>query len=245
MAGDQEMEEMLKTREKPWLGPVRLNGAADDEGTRRVVSRTRFDSPPQLRVVNGEDAKVVPLFSEQRGALVGLPAPLGDSHSATAVRGWFVQSLLVEAVVRDEAGQGAAAEHALERALELAAHDRVLLPFLVDPIPELLERYASRDTAHADLVSEIFKLRTGLEGAGTDQASESPPEPLTESEIRVLRLLATDLSKREIGNELYVSVNTVKTHVKHLYAKLDVRTRLQAVERGRTLGLLTYSSRNR
>ena len=61
----------------------------------------------------------------------------------------------------------------------------------------------------------------------------------------MLRLLATELSKREIGNELYVSVNTVKTHVKHLYAKLDVRTRRQAVERARGLGLLTYSSRNR
>jgi LuxR family maltose regulon positive regulatory protein len=76
------------------------------------------------------------------------------------------------------------------------------------------------------------------------QASESLPEPLTESETRVLRLLATDLSKQEIGNELYVSVNTVKTHVKHVYAKLDVRTRRQAVQRARALGLLTYSSRN-
>ena len=210
-----------------------------------LKTRTRFDSPPHLTVVNGEDAKVVPLFSEQRGALVGLPATLADSHSGMAVRGWFVQSLLVEAVVRDEAGQGASAEYALERALELAEGDRVLLPFLVDPVPELLERYARRDTAHAELISEIFELRTGLEGAGSDQASESLPEPLTESELRVLRLLATDLSKREIGNELYVSVNTVKTHVKHLYAKLDVRTRRQAVERARALGLLTHSSRNR
>ena len=74
---------------------------------------------------------------------------------------------------------------------------------------------------------------------------ETLREPLTDSETRVLRLLATDLSKREIGNELYVSVNTIKTHVKHLYAKLDVRTRRQAVERGRRLELLTYSSRSR
>jgi LuxR family maltose regulon positive regulatory protein len=162
-----------------------------------------------------------------------------------AVRGWFVQSLLVEAVVRDEAGRGATAGRVLERALQLAERDRVLLPFLVDPIPELLERYASRNTAHAELISEIFELRMRLEGAGTDRAAESLPDPLTESEIRVLRLLATDLSKREIGNELYVSVNTVKTHVKHLYAKLDARTRRQAVERARALGLLTYSARNR
>jgi LuxR family maltose regulon positive regulatory protein len=201
--------------------------------------RGRFDSRPQLTAVRGEDAQVVPLFGERRGADLGLPATLGDSHSAMAVRGWFVQSLLVEAVVRDEAGQGATAERALERALELAEHDRVLLPFVVDPVPELLGLYAGRDRAHADLISEIFELRAGLERTGTDQASESLPEPLTESEIRVLRLLATELTKREIGSELYVSVNTVKTHVKHLYAKLDARTRRQAVERARALGLLT------
>jgi LuxR family maltose regulon positive regulatory protein len=239
------MGEMLNTQDKPWLGPTGPGGAADDDEGQRVVHRTRFDSPGQLTVVNGEDAKVVPLFTEQRGALVGVPATLSDRHSGMAVRGWFVQSLLVEAVVRDEAGHGATAEHALERALELAEHDRVLSPFLVDPVPELLERHARRHTGHADLISEIFELRTELEGAGTDQAPESLPAPLTEREIRVLRLLATDLSKREIGNELYVSVNTVKTHVQHLYAKLDVRTRRQAVERARALDLLTYSTRNR
>jgi ATP/maltotriose-dependent transcriptional regulator MalT len=70
-------------------------------------------------------------------------------------------------------------------------------------------------------------------------------EPLTEGELRVLRFLPTNLSKREIADELYVSVNTVKTHVKHLYSKLDVQSRRQAVDRSRELGLLTYSRHNR
>jgi LuxR family transcriptional regulator, maltose regulon positive regulatory protein len=238
------MGEMLRTREKQRLRPVALE-AGDAGGVPPSLRRTPFDPPPHLRMVNGEDASVVPLFSEQRRARVGLSPTLGDSPSSIAVRGWFVQSLLVEAIVRDEAGHGTTAEHALERALEFAANDRVLLPFLVDPVPELLERHARRHTAHADLISEILELRAELEGTAARQASESLSEPLTESETRVLRLLATDLSKQEIGNELYVSVNTVKTHVKHLYAKLDVRARRQAVERARALGLLTYSSRNR
>ena len=215
------------------------------ERLKALTPQKHFESPPQLAVATGADAKVVPLFSEQRGESADLSPTRHNSPSATALRGWLVQSLLVEAIVRDEAGQGAAAGRALERALQLAAHDRVLMPFIVDPVPELLERHARRDTAHADLISEIIELQAGVEGTGTDQASDSLPEPLTESEVRVLRLLATDLSKREIGNELYVSVNTVKTHVKHLYAKLDVQTRRQAVERARALGLLTYSSRNR
>jgi hypothetical protein len=92
-----------------------------------------------------------------------LPVTLGDSHSGMAVSGWFVQGLPMEALVRDQAGHQAAAKHALARAFELAARDRVMSPFLVDPVPDLLERYASRDPAHADLISKIFELRTGLE----------------------------------------------------------------------------------
>jgi LuxR family maltose regulon positive regulatory protein len=61
----------------------------------------------------------------------------------------------------------------------------------------------------------------------------------------VLRYLPTNLSAREIADELYVSVNTVKTHQRHLYQKLGARGRSQAVERARALGLLAPSARRR
>jgi LuxR family maltose regulon positive regulatory protein len=60
-----------------------------------------------------------------------------------------------------------------------------------------------------------------------------------------LRYLPTDLSTREIADELYLSVHTIKTHVKHLYAKLDAHSRREAVRRARELGLLSLSSRDR
>jgi LuxR family maltose regulon positive regulatory protein len=63
-------------------------------------------------------------------------------------------------------------------------------------------------------------------------------EPLTERELAVLRLLPTRLSNREIGRELYVSVNTVRSHVQAVYRKLDVATRADAVAHARELGLL-------
>ena len=68
---------------------------------------------------------------------------------------------------------------------------------------------------------------------------------LTHGQIRVLHYLPTNLSAREIAGELYVSVNTVKTHQRHLYQKLSVRSRSQAVERARAFGLLAPSSRRR
>jgi LuxR family transcriptional regulator, maltose regulon positive regulatory protein len=68
-------------------------------------------------------------------------------------------------------------------------------------------------------------------------------EQLTESELRVLRYLPAHLTTHEIASELFVSENTVGTHRRHLYAKLGVHSRHQAVERARALGLLAPSAR--
>ena len=74
-------------------------------------------------------------------------------------------------------------------------------------------------------------------------AGAAPLEPLSESETRVLRYLPTHLTMHEIADELCVSVNTVGTHKRHLFAKLGVHNRHEAVDRARALGLLAPSAR--
>ena len=93
-------------------------------------------------------------------------------------------------------------------------------------------------------------LQRALDLAGPDQVLfpfviDPPPghlQALTHGETRVLHYLPTNLSAREIAGELYLSVNTVKTHQRHLYQKLGARSRTQAVEQARALGLLASSS---
>lgn len=63
-------------------------------------------------------------------------------------------------------------------------------------------------------------------------------EPLTDRELAVLRLLPGRLTQREIGDALYLSMNTVKTHVRNIYRKLAVSSRDEAVEAARSIGLL-------
>jgi LuxR family maltose regulon positive regulatory protein len=85
-------------------------------------------------------------------------------------------------------------------------------------------------------------LLTGTERPAPARTSEQRlHEPLSNSEIRVLRYLPTNLSAPEIAGELTVSVNTIRTHMRHLYVKLDVHSRADAVNRARTLGLLAPS----
>jgi LuxR family maltose regulon positive regulatory protein len=147
----------------------------------------------------------------------------------------------LEAIARDTLGERAAAEHALERALDLAEPDGVRLWFLLHPIPDLLARHTGHRTRHAALVTQIQGL---LAGAGPGRTSPRPLlEPLSQSEVRVLRYLPTNLSGPEIAAELSVTANTVKTHLRNLYRKLDAHRRSDAVRRAQALGLLAPSWR--
>ncbi len=153
----------------------------------------------------------------------------------------LAQPFLLEAIARDALGDSRAAASAVERALDLAEPDGALLWFLMHPAPDLLERHARHGTAHAALIADILSLLAGRKLAPPSAGPQPPLEPLSGSEIRVLRYLPTNLSMREIGRELYVSHNTVRTHISHVYAKLGTHTRAEAVDRARALGLLAPS----
>jgi LuxR family transcriptional regulator, maltose regulon positive regulatory protein len=192
-------------------------------------------------------------LGELRMALAVLRLAQGDPHAATAALApvldgsapmicppWLAQAFLLEASARDALGDEGAAGLALERALDLAEPDGALLPFLLHPMPGLLRRHARYRTTHAALIAEIQSLLAGRTPAPL--ADPWPPlEPLSDSEVRVLRYLPTNLSAPEIASELYVSRNTVKTHMRNLYAKLGTHRRIETVARARALGLLAPS----
>ena len=80
-------------------------------------------------------------------------------------------------------------------------------------------------------------MRVLLDGRPTGTARPGLVEPLSDRELDVLRLLRTDLSGPEIASELIVSLNTVRTHTRHIYEKLGVNSRRAAVRRADELGL--------
>jgi len=168
-------------------------------------------------------------------------APVLDGSAPPGIwRGGLVRPLLLDAIARDALGDAGGAARALERALDLAEPDGGLAIFLLHPAPGLLERHARQRTAHASLIADILSLLAGR--APAPPVGPRPAvEALSDSELRVLRYLPTNLSAPEIANELYVSLNTVKTHMRRLYAKLDTHTRADTVARARALGLLAPS----
>jgi LuxR family transcriptional regulator, maltose regulon positive regulatory protein len=191
---------------------------------------------------------------DPRAAVAALAPVLDGSVIGIGVqRTWVVGAFLLEATARDALGDPATVARALERALEVAEPDRALVPFLLHLAPGLLERHARQRTAHAALIAEILGLLApGGMGRGQPPMTSGglggivPPrvtDPLSKSEIRVLRYLPTHLSAPEIARELSVATTTVKTHMRNLYAKLGVHSRTEAVGSARALGLLAASAR--
>jgi len=179
------------------------------------------------------------LARENPRAATAALAPVLDSAAPESHQVWRIAAFLLEASARDALGEREAAGRALERGLDLAEHDGLLFPFLLHAVPELLERQARQRTAHPALIRKIIGMLGGRTPA-TPAAGrpEHLPEPLSQAEARVLRFLQTSLSAPEIARELYVSVNTVRTHMRHLYDKLGAHRRLEALDRARALGLL-------
>jgi len=170
-------------------------------------------------------------------------APVRDGSAPLVWPPWLIQAFLVEATARDALGDPAGAGSAVERALDLAEPDGALLWFLLDPAPGLLLRHARHRGTHAALVDGIQSLLAGARSAAPPAGPRPPREPLSSSELRVLRYLPTNLTAPEIAGELSVSRYTVKTHVRHLYAKLGTHRRAETVARARNLGLLAPSAR--
>ena len=180
---------------------------------------------------------------DPRAATAALP-PLLDRSILGVHLVCVVAALLIEAIACDAPGNPDAARSVLERALDPAERGRMLVPFLIQPASPLSERHAEHRAAPATVISEVMDLlaRVGRPAALPGELAGAG-EALTRGETRVLHYLPTNLSARKIADELYLSVNTVKTHQRHLYQKLGARSRDEAVQRARALGLLTVSSR--
>ena len=157
----------------------------------------------------------------------------------------LVEAFLLDAAARDLLGDAQAAESDVERALELAEPDGLIWPFVVTPARGLLERHPWHRTAHGGLLKDILDVLAGSPPSARASEPAALREDLSQSELRVLRYLPSNLSALEIGHELYLSFHTVKTHMRNIYAKLGVHRRAEAVERARELGLLAPTSRLR
>lgn len=189
--------------------------STDRERVRLALAQLALGQPQQAGTT------VQPLLTDQ-------PANPGP-----AVEAW-----LVTALAADRLREDARALDAVSHALKLAAPETRRRPFTATHhrLHELLTRHARLVGTEPHFVEEILTDLASL------HARRLPPapldQPLTDRETAILRYLPTLYTNAELADQLHLSVNTVKAHLKSLYRKLNVPSRRQAVHRARELGLL-------
>jgi LuxR family maltose regulon positive regulatory protein len=184
-------------------------------------------------------ARLALAAGDSEGALERLGrTDTSEIHSVAAL-----EHVVLEAVAREAAGEPGRAGAALERALDMAERTGHRWTFIEGgrQVETLLRRQIRIGTAHRALAGELLLAFEDRDG---ERRTVAPLlEPLSERECEILRYLPTTLSNREIAAELFVTTNTVKTHLRSIYRKLDVARRREAVDRARDLRLLSSGRR--
>ena len=171
-----------------------------------------------------------------------LAGRLVDEAAAGERTGSVLDALVVLALAEHAGRNEAAALRTLDRAVALAEPEGHVRVFLDEgpPMMALLQAAVRRSDA-STMVRQLHAA--GLRSPGRSAASRALVEPLSERELEILRLLDTDLDGPGIARELVISVSTVRTHIKNVYAKLGVNDRRSAVRRAAELDLLTRPRR--
>jgi LuxR family maltose regulon positive regulatory protein len=164
-------------------------------------------------------------------SLAPLLADLPEDHGPAA------EAWLLAALAHDRLREDAQALVALGHSLGVAVPEGIVRPYVVygERVRPLLHTYLRATDVHASFVSRLVARL----GGGASLGDATPlTEPLTKREESILLLLPTMMTNSEIAEELHVSVNTVKVHLKGIHRKLGVSNRRQAVARARALGLV-------
>ena len=158
-------------------------------------------------------------------------------------KGSVIEILVLQAIAYHAQGDLQAALDPLQKALALAEPEGYVRMFIDEgqPMAQLLREAAARGI----LPDYTGKLLTAFEvkAQTTEDEPDAPPaklliEPLSQREIKVLQLIAQGLSNREIGERLFLALDTVKGHNRKIFDKLQVQNRTEAAARARELGLL-------
>jgi LuxR family maltose regulon positive regulatory protein len=160
--------------------------------------------------------------------------------------GSLIEILALEALALQAKGKKERAVSTLAQALALAEPEGYVRTFVDEGLPmaELLSEaleVRQRDSLNPSVPAHYLRKVLAALEQGVPSATlpgTELPEPLSERELEVLVLLAAGRSNRQIASELFVALSTVKTHIKNIYGKLDVRNRAQAVSRAKELNLI-------
>jgi LuxR family maltose regulon positive regulatory protein len=169
---------------------------------------------------------------------------LSELQTMSLAANWIETLIVVKivyAILYEQTGNKEKAVANLVEALEYAAAENILMSFIYyhDRIKDLLtEVYKIQAITKTNIPKNLIdKLKLALEKREKFKKNNSG-SVLSDRELDVLKLIAEDLSNQEIADKLFISLNTVKTHVKNILLKLEVDSRIEAETKAKELGII-------
>jgi len=242
----------MRCRVRLWLHPGAGNPAAALRWAAEQLGAIQAGDPlPYLREAgNLAAARVLAAAGRERAALDLLQRLHASARDGGRISAQ-IQILTLQALAHSGLGESHAALETLEQALALAEpeeHVRAIIDAGAQVAALLVETVARRQTAHLDYAIRLLAALgyTADPHSHTVQLAAGAPvrtagslvEPLTDRELEVLLCLAQGMTNSEIAGQLVVAVSTVKRHINHIFAKLGVTSRAQALVAARESGLL-------
>ena len=253
----QEAERLAQRHQYPYmetlLTSLRIRyyvAQGDLAAAERWVRAQGFDLKEALENASEEEGiiaawiQIVQASSQIPNSMYEMEKVLGTLTRLLAAehasgRMWrVIKIFMLQALALQAMGEIDKALSTLEQALSLAEPERFIRTFIDEgEIIERLLRHALSQGIAPDYITML--LAAMHETEEISQANDQPLiDPLSERELEVLRLIAAGLSNREIAQQLVIAVSTVKSHINHIYGKLNVKSRTQAVARAQALDLL-------
>lgn len=207
-----------------------------------LLSQDKVTAAAQL--LKGHDRPVsqarILLAQGNTSAALDILAPVRQEAEAKAWADEQLKLMILQALVYDAAGDSDTAVKILSEALA-AAEPAGFIRLFVDEGP-MMARLLSKAAARGIMPDYTARLLAAFEADEQNDPDKSTSagliEPLSQRELEVLRLIAQGLSNREISEQLFLALITVKGHNQKIFAKLQAQRRTEAVARARELGLL-------
>jgi LuxR family maltose regulon positive regulatory protein len=225
-----------------WLARGDLNAALQWAKERKLSADNKLDN---LREVEYLALAHILITQKQLDDADGLLQRLIQSAKAGDRVYLLVEMRLWRALLFQAKQDRAAALSELKLALSLAEPGGLIMVFVSkgQPVAELLEKMVEvkkrdHDDTQAGFSLSYAKRILSVVKAGIPRKIEGLIDPISERELEVLYLMEAGLSNREIAEKLFISLNTVKTHTKHIHSKLNVNSRTKAIARAKELKLL-------
>jgi LuxR family maltose regulon positive regulatory protein len=219
-----------------WL--LAAESEADLRSDRPDLVRQRYATRARHGTLTRSERNLLARAALTGGDLSGAQALLDEQGSLMSETAATVEAGVLGALVSEAAGHGLRAGELLAKAIAVAAPEGIRRPFVSlagGRLGPLIARQSLMTGEHAPFVADLLRL---VGASGPTDATPGGMITLSDRETEVLHYLPTMLTAAEIGEELGVSVNTIKAHMRAIYRKLGTPRRRQAVARAREHGII-------